>query len=367
MSQITRIYHSKLFIVELAVNTQYAQLRLDQFLKIYYPSLSRNFIQRKINKKDIFIKNRNTLFKTKPNTKVQFQDLVCMHVDKGHLEEGEIFGDQYIPWDFELPIIYENKDFLVVNKPPFMLTHPTGRQLFHTASNYLQEKLQQNVHSVHRLDKETSGLLIFVKKPEISEIFTDYFATQKIQKCYFLISKKNKTTFKNTLWPLIAKEPLTLAMATSTEKGFIPLGIAEKVNIDLPLEEKTQNALTHFYLLEENEEYLVCLAFPKTGRQHQIRLHAAYHGFPILGDKLYLEDPSYFYRYKEKELTTEDVHKLHHFRQALHAISLKIPNVTEKIYAPISLDLQELITKIFPHLNLNVLRSKIVSILEKNF
>ncbi len=108
-----------------------------------------------------------------------------------------------------------------------------------------------------------------------------------------------------------------------------------------PLAKKAE---TRFEVLIENEEYALLLAFPKTGRQHQIRVHASHHGYPLLGDKYYGGDPFLFTRFKDKVATEEDHAFLQLPRQALHALALSLPYPdlhSRKLYqAPLPWDLK---------------------------
>ena len=84
-------------------------------------------------------------------------------------------------------------------------------------------------------------------------------------------------------------------------------------------------SLVFFKLIFENTDYVIGLAFPQTGRQHQIRTHAAFHGYPLIGDKIYNGDPKLFMRFKDKVSKPEDFEIMQLSRHALHAIALKLP------------------------------------------
>src|SRR5690606_30958364 len=88
--------------------------------------------------------------------------------------------------------------------------------------------------------------------------------------------------------------------------------------------ESGKESETYFELLLEKDNYVLAMAFPKTGRQHQIRVHAAENGYPLLGEKLYNGDPGVFMRFKDHEATPEDHELLEIPRHALHATALKL-------------------------------------------
>ena len=80
---------------------------------------------------------------------------------------------------------------VVTNKPAYMSTHPTGRHLFHCATVYYEQKLNQStVHSIHRLDRETSGVLLLAKNPTTANQLTVEFENNNVKKCYFFIAEK---------------------------------------------------------------------------------------------------------------------------------------------------------------------------------
>jgi 23S rRNA-/tRNA-specific pseudouridylate synthase len=99
---------------------------------------------------------------------------------------------------------------------------------------------------------------------------------------------------------------------------------------------------THFELILEKDGYVLAMAFPVTGRQHQIRVHASANGYPLLGEKLYNGDPGVFMRFKDHEATLEDHELLEIPRHALHATALKLTYPKEKMtyfIAPLPEDL----------------------------
>jgi 23S rRNA-/tRNA-specific pseudouridylate synthase len=101
---------------------------------------------------------------------------------------------------------------------------------------------------------------------------------------------------------------------------------------------------THFELILEKDDYVLAMAFPLTGRQHQIRVHAAYNGYPLLGEKLYNGDPGVFMRFKDHVATDEDHALLQIPRHALHATALKLTYPKDKMtyfIAPLPEDLAQ--------------------------
>jgi 23S rRNA-/tRNA-specific pseudouridylate synthase len=150
------------------------------------------------------------------------------------------------------------------------------------------------------------------KNPKTTQKLSLLFEEDKVKKCYFLIAHKNK---KATPFPFTAKERL------GRNEDAIPQGMIYAYPEN---SEDGKEAETHFELLMENEDYVLALAFPLTGRQHQIRVHAAVNGYPLLGEKLYNGDPGVFMRFKDHEATDADHELLQIPRHALHATALKL-------------------------------------------
>ncbi len=291
------------------VRPQHNGLRLDQFLALYLPSFGRNRIQKKILAQEVRIVGRKATHRASTKLKERQQVEISFYAKA---EMAIPWNHQHLPLSFDLPIIGENEDLLVVNKPPFMATHPTGRHVFHCATVILEDRYKKPFHSVHRLDRETSGTLVFPKHKEAASRYTRYFEDSEVQKVYFLLAhKKNHPHF-----PFTADESL----GPKEGSELRPFSSAFPANSGLG-----KNASTEFEFLDESENHLACLAFPRTGRQHQIRVHAAHHGMPIVGDKLYSYGPEYFYRFQAETQTDHDYQAMQHPRQILHCLAMRFP------------------------------------------
>lgn len=168
----------------------------------------------------------------------------------------------------ELEIVYQDEHLVVINKPHGLLVHRSkiARDVHEFALQILRDQIQQAVYPVHRLDRKTSGLLIFALSKEILKMMNQIFQDNAIKKEYLAIVR-----------------------------GWTP----EEFTIDksLPKENGTlQEALTHFKTLEciekpwplgkfETNRYSLIKAFPVTGRMHQIRRHLNHFRHPIIGDR----------------------------------------------------------------------------------
>ena len=348
MPIIEKSFSPEMYKAMYSVDEKFDGMRLDQFIKEYLPSFSREAIKKKIKSSDISIISRKAPHR--PSSKVYYREKVEVHIIKTN-HEDELWKGSLLKLETSPKVIFENNHMMVVSKPAFMSTHPTGKHLFNCVTVYLESELKRKTYSVHRLDRETSGLLIQGKNPESSRTLTDYFEQSRVKKAYFFISKINSQKAKQK--DFIATERLD-----STNEGL------KRVYIDWhPFGSSLgKHAETKFKILFKNDQYALGLAFPKTGRQHQIRVHAMIHGYPLLGDKLYLGSFKMFQRFKDGFATSEDHDLIEIPRHALHAIALKIPNLKETpfLHCPLPEDLRTWVDH-----NLDISSLEIEKIIEK--
>jgi RluA family pseudouridine synthase len=309
-------FTSKKYTVVYETKEDHHGLRLDQFLKLHFQTFSREKIKKKIASGTINILNREQKFKA--STKLLKGDqieIVSMEEDFAR----ETWNQKEIELDFDIETVYEDEDYIVINKPPFMSTHPTGGHLFYCATVILEERLKIPISSVHRLDRETSGLLVLSKNPKTSKLLTKVFENRKVKKVYFLIAKKNDQID----FPFVATQRL------GSEEDFVPKLFVHCYD---QKSSKGKSAETSFHKIASGKEFVLALASPKTGRQHQIRAHAAFHDIPLIGDKLYNGDPAIFTRHKDKVPLESDFTDMIIPRHALHAIGLKLPGPFNRVF-----------------------------------
>ena len=316
MHIINKEFSKEKYSISFLIEDEHDNYRLDRFLQDYFSSFSRQFIKSKISRGDIRIKDRP--HPHKPSTKIHAGEVVTVNTFKSDLE-SEFWYGKPIELDEEPEIIFEDSGAVVFSKPAFMATHPTGKHLFNCASIYFETKYGHGMHSVHRLDRETSGLLIMAKNPKMAAKLTMQFENTEVKKCYLLISKEKKDFSKT--FPLCAKERLD--SGENHTNSVVIQAYPEDSKIGKP-------ARTDFQFLKQENGILLALAFPQTGRQHQIRVHAATHGFPLVGDKIYNGDYQVFERFKDRVPTDADHQLMEIPRHALHAIAIKITYPDEK-------------------------------------
>jgi RluA family pseudouridine synthase len=176
----------------------------------------------------------------------------------------------------KIEILYEDEVLIAVNKPPGLPTQATLDKKRPHVYGLLQKLLQEkNPHAYlalhHRLDKDTSGVLIFCKDKNYNEKISDMFKRHEFEKIYFVLTEKapckKSWTIKNHLAEVKVPNSQRARLHSVKSGGKI--------------------AITDFKLLETYKKALLIEAKPKTGRMHQIRVHLAECGLPILGDDLY--------------------------------------------------------------------------------
>jgi 23S rRNA pseudouridine1911/1915/1917 synthase len=214
------------------------------------------------------------------------------------------------PEEGSVEILYEDDYMLVVNKPAYQLVHPTGQTTKGTLANYLAYYLQQQgvittIRPVHRLDRETSGCVIFAKD----------------DRSQFILEQQLKDrTLKRVYWALV-KGIVHPPSATID----VPIGFHPTMANRRAVREKGDPAITHYHTLHNFSETSLVELRLDTGRTHQIRVHLAHIGYPLLGDGMYGIRTSW--------LT----------RQALHASSVSFNHVKDQneitVQAPLPPDL----------------------------
>ncbi len=334
MSEIKKSFSTEKFVASYPVQQEHDNLRLDQFVMTCMPTLSRQFLKSKIEKGEVEISGRKPPHKS--SVKVHFGETVTITTWNDNEIEEEFWRGEVVPKTQEPKVVFEDKDIIVINKPPFMITHPAGRNLFYCATVFFETIHKHTIHSIHRLDRETTGILILGKNPKAAQKVSLLFEEDKVRKCYFLIAHKNENAVS---FPFTAKERM------GRKENVIP----ESMIFTYPeTAEEGKDAETHFELILEKDGIVLALAFPVTGRQHQIRVHAAEHGYPLLGDKIYNGDPQVFIRFKDHQANEDDHEKMQIPRQALHAAALKLPYPTQEMtrfIAPLPVDLSQWIEK----------------------
>lgn len=230
----------------------------------------------------------------KPALKVHTDDVVSL--------AQTMSGD--VPMYDEIMILDETDDFWVFNKPAGMAVHPTANIYHNTVTRFVETELRAMPYVVHRLDKETSGVLVVAKNPQACKALDAQFLTRDVQKQYEAVVYNAESRF----YP------------GSHEDIEIPLGFAGMVLPRITMGIGNLEARTSVECTEINGNLAWLRVGLHSGRQHQIRVHLALTGTPILGDKLYFFGEQFY----KDWIDGKDVPMFMPHRQLLHAAKLEL-------------------------------------------
>ncbi len=199
-------------------------------------------------------------------------------------------------------ILEEDENLLVINKPGWLVCHPSKNGPLSSLVGVVREYTGlEKLHLVARLDRETSGLVIFAKRPSVARKFQMAIQDRKVSKTYLAILEGE------------LKAPLHVDASIARRRGG-PVFVKSEVSDD----RTAQTAITDFEPLVAKNGYTLCRVRPVTGRKHQIRVHAEHIGHRIVGDKIYGPDETLYIEFIENGWTERLARSLPLQRQALH-------------------------------------------------
>lgn len=306
-------------------------IRVDKFLVDRIEKTSRNRIQQAADAQCVIVNGKPA----KSSYKVKPGDVVSIVMDRPRYEL------EIIPEDIPLDIVYEDDDLLVVNKPAGLVVHPGHGNYSGTLVNALAWHFKDNpdydvsdprLGLVHRIDKDTSGLLVVAKKPEAKTHLGNQFFHKTTRREYVAVVWGNFTEKKGTIVGNIARNP----------RNKLQMAVFDDPNIG-------KHAVTHYEVIESFGYVTVVKCVLETGRTHQIRVHMLSQGHPLFNDARYGGDKilkgTTFAKYKQ---FVENCFKTCP-RQALHARTLgfKHPTTGEEMdfQCPVPEDMTSLIEK----------------------
>lgn len=240
--------------------------RLDLFTSEQYTDISRSNIQKLIKENRILVNSK----KEKASYKVSTGDLVTVAMP----EPKELLIEAQ---DIDIEIVYEDDDLLIVNKPQGMVVHPAPGNPDKTLVNAIMYHCKGKLSSingvirpgiVHRIDKNTSGLLVVAKNNNAHKKLAEQFAVHSITREYEMICSGRVDWDKKTVDTLIGRNPKNRLKMSVIKSGG-------------------KRAVTHFEVLEDLSGFTYMKATLETGRTHQIRVHSSYLKHPIIGDNIY--------------------------------------------------------------------------------
>ena len=228
--------------------------------------------------------------------------------------------DIFVDW-----IIQEDDDLLVVNKPGWLVCHPSKNGPFSSLVGVVREYTgTDKLHLIARLDRETSGLVLFAKRPSVARKFQMAIQNRKVEKTYLAILEGEIDV------------PVSVDKSIARRRGG-PVFVKSEVSID----RTAQNAVTHFVPLIKGNGFTFCRVVPETGRKHQIRVHAEWLDRRVVGDKIYGPDETLYIDFIEHGWTNRLKAALPMKRQALHCYRyvFNFPGEAVAFMAPLPQDM----------------------------
>ena len=250
----------------LTVQPEDESVRIDKYLSAQMETLSRSYLHKLLKEGQVFVNGAAV----KPNYKVARKDEIRVSLPKE--QEPEIEAEN-IPLD----ILYEDTDLLVVNKPKNMVVHPAAGHYEHTLVNALMYHCRNQLSGingvlrpgiVHRIDKDTTGALVVCKNDMAHQGLAEQLAVHSITRRYRAVVHGNLKENTGTIEGTIGRHPTDRKKMAMNVKNGKP-------------------AVTHYQVLERLNGYTYVECRLETGRTHQIRVHMAAIGHPLLGDELY--------------------------------------------------------------------------------
>ena len=295
--------------------------RIDLFLSEIMSDISRSKIQSQIKKGTILVNNKAV----KPSYTLSENDIItCSDFET----ELNYIPPQNIPLD----IIYEDENMLVVNKPSGMLTHPTTTEKENTLVNALKFKYGENLSDIngdfrrgilHRLDRNTSGLLMVAKNNPTHEFLANQIKEKTAIRKYLAVVKG------------VIDEDLILDYPIGRHK-------TQPQKMDVVFDEKGKPSLTELKILEKFKEATFVELTLKTGRTHQIRVHLSHIGHPVYNDTLY--------GFGKAKIKTEE--------QVLEAYKLKFTKPFSNEIIELEVPMDEKLTRVLNYLKQNEIKEK---------
>ena len=294
------------------VKEEHVGSRIDGYLSNLYPFYSRAGWQKRMKTGDVLVDGKavRSSYRVKLGEEVTLYHPKCL--------EPEVDRDIYPLW--------KKGDVMAVFKPGNLPMHESGPYRKNTFAHIVKEELGEKWAAVHRLDRETSGIVLCGSTYDVRLDLSRSLAHRVLQKEYVFITK-----------------------AIPEKESFVeygPIGdlVQSEIRIKKWVVEDGLPSETRFKLLETRGEYSLIRAYPKTGRTNQIRIHAAVNGLPLVGDKLYHPNEEVFLNWFENG-DSDWVHEQTGFKRCLlHATALSFRHPADEsiceIRCPIPDDMQ---------------------------
>lgn len=251
---------------QFAVTEEEAGVRIDRYLSERCGEISRSYLQKLMKEQAVLVGNKAV----KSNYKVSTGDIIELSIP-------EAVEPDIIPEEMELDILYEDKDIILINKPKGMVVHPAAGHYSGTLVNGLMAHCRSDLSGingimrpgiVHRIDMDTTGVLIVCKNDTAHNSIAGQLKVHTITRKYYTIVHGIIKEEEGTIRAPIGRHPVDRKKMSINEKNG-------------------KEAITHYRVLERFRQFTYAECQLETGRTHQIRVHMASIGHPLLGDEVY--------------------------------------------------------------------------------
>lgn len=256
-------------------------IRLDKFLSEIAEIGSRSRAQVLIEKKNVLVNKKNE----KNSYIVKQKDFVEVEIP-----EDENLNQDLLPLNLNLDVVFEDKDLIVINKPAGLVVHPAAghaqdtlvNALLHHTNDLSMKFGEKRPGIVHRIDRDTSGLLVVAKNDFSHEKLAQQFKQKSIHRVYFAVVTGEVKNPKGTIQSYLHRHPKNRKKYCSARDNKNKIIVTPNLEI-----ENTKWSVTHYTRLSINKKLSYLRLQLETGRTHQIRIHLSEMGHPIYGDETY--------------------------------------------------------------------------------
>ena len=321
--------------VELLVKIKAEGMRLDQYLQIYFHDFSRSELQKAIDGGHVTVNARPT----KSSYKVRNNDSLYVRLP-------EPVHDAIVPEDIPIEVLYEDECVALINKPPDMVVHPARGHWSGTLANALAFRFKENLSNangtfrpgiVHRLDRDTSGVILIAKDEVTHREVSQQFESRQVHKEYVALTTGELDRDSDYVEAGLKHHP------TIRE---------QMVAVTDPTDPDAKSACSFYEVLERFRGFTLVKIQPRTGRTHQIRVHLAFVGCPVLADRVYGSGGQFSLSQVVPGLTPAEDEVLIK-RQALHAYRLRFKHPKfgrwVEVEAPLPADIRRALDALREH------------------